>query len=34
MGESALRVLARASVDRASGPQLLSNSCRAPPREA
>src|SRR3954463_10812467 len=34
MGESALRVLARASVDRPSGPQLLSNPCRAPPREA
>src|SRR5436305_13798914 len=33
-GQSALRVLTRASADRPNGAQLLSNSCRAPPREA
>jgi len=33
-GESALIVLASASTVRPNGPQLHSNSCRAPPREA
>jgi hypothetical protein len=33
-GELALVVEARAIADRPSAPQLFSNSCRAPPREA
>jgi hypothetical protein len=33
-GEAVLHVLASAYAVRPNGPQLLSNSCRAPPREA